>query len=147
MDRAGFGGLIHNDIDEWMHGFSGSRRRASNLLVELYAILKGLQLAWGLGYHTITLESDTKSAIDLILEDDNNFHPHAIILGQICMFQARYWSLSFSHTLREGNECVDWLAKHCVQSDVNLKLLAFPPPQIAHVLLADATCVLRQRSR
>ncbi|PNX68839.1 ribonuclease H, partial [Trifolium pratense] len=71
--RAGFGGLIRNDIGEWMHGFSGSCGHASNLLAELYAILKGLQLAWGLGYRTINLESDSKSAIDLILEDDNNF--------------------------------------------------------------------------
>ncbi|PNX58144.1 ribonuclease H [Trifolium pratense] len=46
--RAGFGGLIRNDIGEWMHGFSSSCGRASNLLVELYAILKGLQLPLGL---------------------------------------------------------------------------------------------------
>jgi ribonuclease HI len=76
-----------------MHGFSGSYGRASNLLAELYAILKGLQLTWDLGYHIITLESNSKSAIDLILEDDNNFHPHAIVLGQIRIFRARNWSL------------------------------------------------------
>ncbi|GAU35993.1 hypothetical protein TSUD_211300 [Trifolium subterraneum] len=115
--RAGFGGLIR------------------------------LQLAWDLGFRTIILESDSKSAINLILEDDNNFHPHAIVLGQIRIFRARNWSLSFSHTLREGNECADWLAKHGAQSDVNLKLWVSPPPQIAHVLLADVTGVLRQRSR
>ncbi|PNX92651.1 hypothetical protein L195_g015791 [Trifolium pratense] len=46
-----------------------------------YAILKELQLDWGLGYHTITFESNPKSAIDLILEDDNNFQPHTIVLG------------------------------------------------------------------
>jgi ribonuclease HI len=91
--RGGFSGLIRNDIGEWMHGFSGSCGRASNLMEELYAILKGLQLAWDLGYRTITLESDSKSAIDLILEDDNNFHPHAIVLGQIRIFRARNWSL------------------------------------------------------
>ncbi|XP_045786980.1 uncharacterized protein LOC123882215 [Trifolium pratense] len=130
-----------------MHGFSGSCGRASNLLAELYAILKGLQLAWGLGYRTINLESDSKSAIDLILEDDNNFYPHAIVLGQIRILRTRNWSLSFSHTLREGNECAGWLAKYGAQSDVNIKLWTSPPPQIAHVLLADATGVLRQRPR
>ncbi|GAU35798.1 hypothetical protein TSUD_155730 [Trifolium subterraneum] len=144
--RASFGGLIRNDIGDMMHGFSGSCGHASNLLAEFYAILKGLQLAWDLGFCTIILESDSKSAIDLILEDDNNFHPHAIVLGQIRILRARNWSLSFSHTLREENECADWLAKHGVQSDVNLKLWVSPPPQIAHVLLADATGVLRQRS-
>ncbi|GAU36490.1 hypothetical protein TSUD_316160 [Trifolium subterraneum] len=57
---AGFGGLIRNDIGEWMHGFSGSCCHASNILAELYAILEGLQLAWNLGYRTITLECDSK---------------------------------------------------------------------------------------
>jgi ribonuclease HI len=71
-----------------MHGFSGLCGCASNVLKELYDILKGLQLTWDLGYRTITLEFDSKSAIDLILEDDNNFHPHAIVLGQICIFRA-----------------------------------------------------------
>jgi ribonuclease HI len=74
--HGSFGGLIRNNIGEWMHGFSGSCGRASNILAELYAILKGLQLAWDLGYCTITLESDSKSAIDLILKDDNNFLSH-----------------------------------------------------------------------
>jgi hypothetical protein len=90
-----------------MHGFSGSCGRASNLLIELFAFLKGFQLAWELSYCTITLESDSKSAIDLILEDDNNFHPHVIVIGHIRIFQTRNWSLSFSHTLREGNKCAD----------------------------------------
>jgi ribonuclease HI len=67
-----------------MYGFCGSCGRASNLLAEFYDILKGLQLAWDLGYNNISLEFDSKSAIDLILDDDNNFHPHAIVLGQIC---------------------------------------------------------------
>jgi ribonuclease HI len=72
-----------------MHGFSGSCGRASNLLVEIYAIFKGVQLAWDSGYRTITLDSDSKSAIDLILEDDNDCHPRAIVLGQIRIFRAQ----------------------------------------------------------
>jgi ribonuclease HI len=112
--RVGFGGLIRNDIGGCMHGFSGSCGRASNLLEEFYVILKWLQLAWELSYCTITLESDSKSSIDLILEDDNKFYPRAIVLGQIRIFKTRNWSLSFACTLREGNECADWLAKHGV---------------------------------
>jgi hypothetical protein len=59
---------MRNNIGEWMHGFSGSCGRASNILEELYSIIKRFQLAWDLGYRTITLESCSKSAIDLILK-------------------------------------------------------------------------------
>jgi hypothetical protein len=79
-----------------------------------------------------------------MLEDDNNFHPHTIVLGHIRVFRTRNWSLSFSRTFRKGNECVDCLTKYCTQSNDNLKLWASPPLQIVHVLLADATDVLRQ---
>jgi hypothetical protein len=78
-------------------------------------------LIWDLGYRTIILESDSKLSINLILEDDNNFHPHTIVLGKIRIFRVQNWSLSFSHTFREGNECANWLAKHGAQSDINLK--------------------------
>nr|ABN09101.1 Ribonuclease H [Medicago truncatula] len=144
--RAGFGGLIRNDVGGWIHGFSESCGRVSNLLVELYAILNGLQLAWDLGFRIITLEPDYKSALDLILDNDTTYHPHAIVLGRIRTLMSRDWSLLFNHTLREGNECADWLAKYDAQSDVSLKLWVSPPPQFAHVLLADASCVLRLRS-
>ncbi|PNX57406.1 hypothetical protein L195_g050384, partial [Trifolium pratense] len=78
---------------------------------------------------------------------DNNIYPRAIVLGQIRIFRTCNWSLSFSHTLREENECADWLAKYSAQSDVNIKLWTSPPLQIVHALLADATGDLRQRPR
>jgi len=68
----------------WIQGFSGSCGRASNLLVELSAIWKGLQLAWDLGYRFIIIESDSQTALDLIANtDDNDFHPHANLLSLI----------------------------------------------------------------
>jgi hypothetical protein len=42
LSLAGFDCLIRNNIGDWMYGFSGSCGRVSNLLAELYAILKGL---------------------------------------------------------------------------------------------------------
>ncbi|MCI11085.1 ribonuclease H protein [Trifolium medium] len=64
--NAGFRGLLRNDRGNWIHGFSGSCGRASNLLTELSAIWSGLQLAWDLGYRSIVLESDSQAALDLI---------------------------------------------------------------------------------
>jgi len=43
--NVGFGGILRNDSGIWIHGFFGSCGRASNLLPELSAIWRGLQMA------------------------------------------------------------------------------------------------------
>jgi ribonuclease HI len=78
------------------------------LFAELSGILRGLQLAWDLGYQSITLEFDSQAALDLIVDAHNNeFNPHASILSLIRKLSALPWLVSFSHTLREDNECAD----------------------------------------
>jgi ribonuclease HI len=58
-------------------------------LFVIYAILNGLQLALDLGFRIITLESDSKSALDLILDNDATYHPHDIVLGWIRTFMSQ----------------------------------------------------------
>ena len=98
--NAGFGGLLRNNRGNWIHGFSGSCGRATNLLAELSAIWKGLQLAWDLGYRSIIMESDSQAALDLIVDTkQKDFHPHATLLSLIRKLTSLPWVVSFSHTL------------------------------------------------
>ncbi|PNX81354.1 ribonuclease H, partial [Trifolium pratense] len=53
-------------------------------------------------------------------------------------------TIAFHHTLREGNECADWLAKKGATSDVSLKIWHSYPPQLSNVLIADASGVARR---
>jgi ribonuclease HI len=57
---------LRNNRGSWIHGFSRSCGKASNLVAELSAIWKGLQLTWNLGYKSIIMESDSQAALDLI---------------------------------------------------------------------------------
>ena len=99
--NAGFGGLLRNDRGIWVHGFSRFCGRSSNLLAELSAIWRGLQLAWDFGYRSIIIEYDSKSALDLIADTkENDFHPHANLLSLIRKLSSLPWILSFTHTLR-----------------------------------------------
>jgi hypothetical protein len=41
---------------------------------------------------------------------------------KIRQFQNMDWIIAFHHTLREGNECVNWLAKKGATSDVSMKI-------------------------
>lgn len=72
--RAGYGGLVRNNLGEWICGFYGSCGVADNLTTEIYAIMHGLDLAWNRGYRDVILETDSKSAIDL-LNTAQAYHP------------------------------------------------------------------------
>jgi hypothetical protein len=118
--NAGFGGLLRNDRGSWIHSFSGSCGRASNLVAGLSAIWKELQLAWDLGYKSIIMESDSQVALDLIGNtQQNEFHPHATLLSLIRKLTSLPWMI---YTLREGNEC-------------NLVLLMLTPSRFGLLLL------------
>lgn len=50
---------------------------------------------------------------------------------------------SFQYTLREGNECADWLAKNGAKEDRFLEIWHSCPPSLFQTLLADASGVVR----
>ena len=117
----------------------------SCLAAELYAIFHGLHIAYDAGHRNISLESDSRIALDLIMSDVQSHHPHAPLISQIVQLQHRDCIVNFHHTLRQGNECADCLAKHGASSSDALKSWSFCPPQLHHSLLDDAIGVARLR--
>jgi len=59
--------------------------------------------------------------------------------------QHRDWIVNFQITLRQGNECADWLAKYGASSSNALKFWISYPPQLHHSLLDDALGIDRLR--
>jgi hypothetical protein len=93
------------------------------------------------------LESDSQAALDLIANArQNEFHPHATILSLIIKLYVLPSLVSFSHTLREGNEYADWLAKYGSGSIDTLKIWTSPPPHLDSILFANSTEVFRHRN-
>jgi hypothetical protein len=94
------------------------------------------------------MESNSQAALDLIAianTQQNVFHPHATLLSLIGKLISLHWMISFAHTLREGNECADRLAKFVATNVNSFKIWIAPPPQLDNILLADTSGVYRQR--
>lgn len=126
-------------------GFTGCCGISTNLNVELFAIYHGLVIAWEAGYIYVICESDSLSALSLINEGVDHFHPFALMIKGIQNLRSLQWSLTLQHTLREGNECADWLAKTGASMDDDLKIWEVCPPQLSYVILAYALGVIRLR--
>lgn len=109
--RAGFGGLLRNLDGAWLLGFAGTIGVSTSLHAELCALYHGLLVAWSRGYRRLTCYSDSQIAIDLLKNEVPKFHQQAALICSIKDLLQRQWEVSILHTLREGNQCADFMAK------------------------------------
>ncbi|KAK2425361.1 hypothetical protein QL285_035613 [Trifolium repens] len=135
---SGFGGLIRNADGAWVHGFYGNLGVTNILHAELMAIYKGLLLAWERNIKDLWCYSDSRTVIKLITEPVDEWHHYAAILNNIKDILNRGWHVSILHTLREGNACADYLAKHDANNNEVFSSIAIPPAGLNLFLLADA---------
>jgi len=110
MSLSGFGGILRNS-GECLLSFFGRCGYTTNTNAELMAIAHGLNAVWNAGFKTVICESDSQTAPQLINENVLETHPYATMLKHIKEFLSFDWCMSFTHTVREGNSCVDRLAK------------------------------------
>ncbi|MED6215603.1 hypothetical protein PIB30_115342, partial [Stylosanthes scabra] len=61
-DSVGFGCAIRDNIGDWQRGCAGTIQVASVLEGELFAIYKGLLLAWEAGFKQVDCETDCHEA-------------------------------------------------------------------------------------
>jgi ribonuclease HI len=124
--RAGFGGLIRNSAGSFLAGFSGFLPSTSDILqAELTAIFHGLSMAKEMEIVELVCYSDSLLSINLIVGNTPRFHVYAVLIQEIkvLLSQANY---ALYHTLREGNQYADSLAKRGASSDVDFNLHQTP---------------------
>lgn len=68
-------------------------------------------------------ETNSLVAWNLTRDTSATWHPHAFILNQIKAFAREQWQLYFTHTMQEGNQCANWLAKHGSSSGIYMDTL------------------------
>lgn len=139
--RPGFGGLVRNRVGSFLVGFHGSAGHTSVLHAEILGMLHGLQLCWDAGYRELVCYSDSTHAVELVMQGVATHHPLANEISVIKNVLDRDWNCKVFHTLREGNQCADFLAKKGVDSVDNLSVFYQSPQELNLLLLADASGV------
>lgn len=136
--RAGFGGLIREDNGAWISGYAGFLGCSDNLQAELLAIFHGANEAWRLGFRRVSYYSDSTQAIALVKGSVPWLHKYAALVTSIQECIEQDWTFELVHTLREGNQCVDWLAKWRALQDEELHIFYRPPLGLGSLVMADA---------
>jgi len=91
------------------------------LLAKLSAIQHGLKLAINMGIEELVCYSDSLLSINLIFGVTSQFHIYVVLIQDIKdLLTTR--SFSIQHTLREGNQCADFMAKLGVSTNAEFNL-------------------------
>jgi len=144
--RAGFGGLIRNSAGFFLASFSGFLPSSSAILqAELTAIYYGLSMAKDMGITELVCYSDSLLSINVINGSGYRFHVYAVLIQEIkaLLSQANY---SLHHTLREGNQCADFMTKLGASSDDIFLSHQFPPDYLRPLLRIDTPGTLFLRA-
>jgi ribonuclease HI len=114
------------------------------LLAELRAIYHGLILANNMGLTELACYTDSLTCISLIHGNPSPYHVHAVLIRSIKDILSRS-TVTLCHTLRESNQCADFLAKLGASSNDNLMIHTSPPDGLLNLLHADASGTLFMR--
>jgi ribonuclease HI len=140
--RTGFGCILRNDGGLFLAGVSGFIPDSSDiLLAELRAIYHGLLLANNMGFTELTCYTDSLTCIGLIHGEASPYHVYAVLIRSIKDLLSQS-TVTLCHTLREGNQCADFLAKRGACSNDQLKIHTSPPDGLLTLLHADASGTL-----
>jgi len=135
--RIGFRGVIRNSSVNFISGFSGFISRSQDILfAELTALHQGLILAINLNCGNLACYSDSLLTVNLIKDDLPQYHVYDVLIQNIKdLINSRNYSLQ--HSLREGNQCADFMAKLEASTNDVLSIHSSPPQGLQPLLRMD----------
>lgn len=125
--RTGFGGILRTHAGSYISAFSGRLQHSDDiLLAELSTLYQGLVLTVNLNYNELACYSDSLLTVNLIKDELNHYHVYVVLIQNIKdIISSRNYSLH--HSLREGNQCADIVAKLGASNVVDLFIHSHPP--------------------
>lgn len=142
--RGGLGGVIRNHRREWVIGFACSYPINKPVLLQLYALKAGLQIAVQQNFHPLIINTDSIEILQM-LKHDNALYTN-IIYECRCLMQ-QMGRVEVEHTFREKNMLADALSKAGMKG-LNMgdqSLLAVPPPYVNSCFWDDLASIMYSR--
>nr|KYP60979.1 hypothetical protein KK1_023402 [Cajanus cajan] len=111
LDPTGYGGLCRDSSGRWQCGFYGDAGITDNLHAELRAIQDGLMIVWRRNFRNVICVYDSLHVVNLVLGSREPFHRYTTLVVEIKDLLGHEWRTSLMHSLREGNQCMNFLSK------------------------------------
>jgi hypothetical protein len=109
--RVSFGGVIRNNSGYYLLGFSDFIQGSLDILpTELFAIYQGVILVKNIVIDELFCYSDSLHSINLIRGPNIKYHVYVELIQDIKKLFPQS-DITLCHTVKKGNNCVNFLAK------------------------------------
>lgn len=135
--KASGGGLIRDELGNWVVGFTRKLGRMNSLTAEVWALRDGLLLCHQMNIPAIIVELDAKVLVDAISNPRYSntvispiFYDCKCLLSQIPQVRIK-------HIFREANKCANRLANFAHSQDLEFITHSVPPVDLISFVEAD----------
>ena len=142
---AGGGSLIRNKKGKWVKGFARAIGTTTNVAAELSALRDGIRLCIGLKLQAVVIELDSKLVVDLLKKELNNPNNIDVLVADCRNSLGNIPIVRIQHCYREGNKCVDALARQGAFLSQNFSIFLEPSPDVALLLSLDVAGTMYDR--
>ncbi|CAN1149453.1 Putative ribonuclease H protein At1g65750 [Linum perenne] len=130
-------GLIRDYLGRCYLAFSSNLGSCSISRAELHGIATGLRLAWDAGFRLMDVQSDSRTALALVLAEGSPHHQHTNEVLTIRELMSRDWVVNLSHIFQEANQAADYLASIGYSRQLGTHLISTSDCNLGFVLRHD----------
>lgn len=141
------GGVLCDNNGSWSWGFAVNIGKANSFTVELWGLREGVRLLRELGVSKVVVELDSKAAVDLLAKPRRENADEDILVADCRYLSSMINHIKYTHVLREGNACADYLANLGQNLQWDTAFLEDPPEGILGLLEVDTGGIGTRRIR
>ncbi|GLT78653.1 hypothetical protein SLA2020_501810 [Shorea laevis] len=140
------GGVCRDSNGDWCFGFTQQLGMGIAIRAELYALWKGLQLAWEKGYKKVIIETDSLLAKQKLEQHGGVANSLSMLCRGCTELLNRNWDCKLRHVFREANSCADVMASSFYHLEPRLHFFEEPPDEVKTTLREDLLGVCKPRA-
>ncbi|KAL4621362.1 hypothetical protein ACB092_06G222000 [Castanea dentata] len=135
---AAGGGLIRDEVGNWVIGFSRRIGRADSFVAEIWALRDGLQLCHQMNIHVVMIELDVKALVDVLNSPSYCNLMISPLLDDCIILISQIPQVRVKYIYREPNRCADCLANLGLCQSLDFIVHSNPPLELISLVEADS---------
>ncbi|GLT67934.1 hypothetical protein SLA2020_402070 [Shorea laevis] len=104
------GGCCRDASGNWLFGFNQQLGDGHAIRVELFALWKGMELAWNMGFRHVIVETDSLLVVQKLQSSSTAITSLTYWVQRCKSLMERDWTCVIRHVFREQNFCADAMA-------------------------------------
>ena len=137
LDKAVGGGLIRDEMGNWVIGFSRQLGHVNSFSAKIWALRDGLLLIHQMKLPAIIIELDAKALVDALKNPRYGNSVISPLFDDCKVLISLIPHVHINHVFREANKCADRLANSAHSQASEFCIFSVPPLDLVSLVEAD----------